>query len=90
MQPILVAVVYGSALVLALALLYFFHAKWYWHALSAAGAFVVGLMPPIEGAWRPPDLLVGFVFVFLFVWGLGAPLFRAHHHPPRSRVERHA
>ncbi len=89
MQPILVALVYGSALVLALALLYFFQAKWYWHALSVAAAFAIGLMPPFE-AWRPPDLLVGFVFVFLFVWGFGAPFFRRRHRHPRPHAERHA
>jgi hypothetical protein len=88
MQPILVAVVYGSALVLVLALLYFFQAKWYWHALSVLAAIAIGLMPPME-TWRPPDLLVGFVFFFLFVWGFGVPFFRTHHYHPRH-AERHA
>ncbi len=88
MQPTLVALVYGSALVLALALLYFFHAKWYWHALSAAAAIVIGLIPPME-TWRPPDLLVGFVVLFLLVWGVGAPLFKTHHYHPR-KAEHHA
>lgn len=87
MQPLLVAVVYSAALLLALALLYFFHVKWYWHALSVVGALAIGLMPPSE-AWRPPDLLVGFVFVFLFVWGIGAALFKTRHHG--SQIEHHA
>ncbi|MGE5568042.1 MAG: hypothetical protein ACM3S5_03300 [Rhodospirillales bacterium] len=78
MNPVLVLLVYGSAFLLALVLLYFYCVGWYWHALSAIAAFVIGLMPPPE-AWQPPDLLVGFLFVFLFVWGFGAPFFRGRH-----------
>jgi hypothetical protein len=87
MQPLLVVVVYSAALLLALALLYFFRAKWYWHVLSVIAAVAVGLAPPHE-AWQPPDLLVGFVFVFLFVWGIGAPFTKTFHR--RSRVAHHA
>ena len=78
MQAVWVALTYVSAVVVALALLYAFHARWYWHALSVLAALALGLTPPPEG-WQPPDLLVGSVFVFLLVWGIGAPLFRAHH-----------
>jgi len=78
MNPVLVFLVYGAAFLLALVLLYFYRVGWYWHALSVIAAFVIGLMPPLE-AWQPPDLLVGFFFVFLFVWGFGAPFFRARH-----------
>jgi hypothetical protein len=46
--------------------------------LSILAALAIGLTPPPEG-WHPPDLLVGSVFLFLFVWGIGAPFFRAHH-----------
>ncbi|MGE5645017.1 MAG: hypothetical protein ACM336_04415 [Acidobacteriota bacterium] len=84
MQPLLVALVYGSCLALAVALLYFFHARWYWHALSLAASLGVGLTP-LPAEWKIPDLLVGAVFVFLFVWGLGLPLFRlreAREHTP--------
>jgi hypothetical protein len=84
MQPILVALVYGLCLALAVALLYFFHARWYWHALSLAAALGLGLAP-LPSDWKIPDLLVGAAFLFLFVWGLGLPLFRthhAHHHTP--------
>lgn len=87
MQPILVGVVYSAALLFALALLYFFPVKWYWHVLSVIGALAIGLMPPIE-AWRPPDLLVGFVFVLLFVWGIGGPLMKWFHLHPH--IEHHA
>jgi hypothetical protein len=78
MQVVWVGLAFGSAILLALALLYAFHARWYWHVLSILAALAIGLTPPPE-RWRPPDLLVGSVFLFLFVWGLGAPLFRAHH-----------
>jgi hypothetical protein len=78
MQVVWVGLAFGSAILLALALLYAFHARWYWHVLSILAALAIGLTPPPE-RWRPPDLLVGSVFLFLFVWGLGAALFRAHH-----------
>lgn len=78
----LVALVYGSALVLAFVLLYFFHTRWYWHALSVVAALALGFVPPDivpipAGVTR--DLAVGFLFLLLIVWGLGAPLFYKHH-----------
>ncbi|HOL72976.1 MAG TPA: hypothetical protein PLA43_16345 [Bryobacteraceae bacterium] len=87
MNPLLVFVVYGAAFLLALALLYRYCVGWYWHALSIVIAFVIGLTPFPEG-WRPPDLVVGFFFVFLFVWGFGAPFFRGRHR--RSLTQRNA
>ena len=84
MNPVWVFLVYGSSFVLALALLYLFHARWYWHILSVALALVVGLLrfPP---EFRPPDLVVGFVFFLLLVWGIAAPLFAWKH----GRVPEH-
>ena len=79
MQPVLVAVVYVAALVLALVLLFSFRVKWYWHVPSILAALAVGLVPPM-GSWWPPDLVVGFVFVLLLVWGIGGLLPRMHHH----------
>jgi hypothetical protein len=81
----MVFVVYGAAAVLALALLYFIHANWYWHVLSLVAALAVGFMPadmiPVPAAWGTTrDILVGGVFIFLAVWGIAAPLFRRHHH----------
>ena len=87
MQSAWVALAFGSAILLALALLYAFHARWYWHVLSILAAGAVGLTPPPEG-WRPPDLLVGAVFFFLFVWGIGAPFFRARHRESERRLSR--
>ena len=71
----------------SLALLYFFHANWYWHVMSVSLALVIGLIPPpdmipVPAAWGTTrDLVVGAIFTFLVVWGLGAPLFRRHHQP---------
>ena len=85
----MVFLTYGSAAALALVLLYFFHAHWYWHVVSVAAALAIGLVPPamvpIPAAWGATrDLTIGFVFLFLIVWGLGAPLFRRHHQTPHA------
>ena len=82
----MVFLLYAGAAALALALLYFFHANWYWHALSVAVALAIGAIPadaiPLPAAWGSArDMTIGGVFLFLMVWGLGAPLFRRHHHP---------
>ena len=86
MQTLSVLLVFSAAVLLALSLLYFFHARWVWHVLSIAAAMAVGLTPPPEN-WRPPDLLVGFVFLFLFVWGAGAPLFWKRHREEARSIE---
>jgi hypothetical protein len=78
MSPLWVVLVYGSSVLLAVLLLYFFHSRsWYWHIVSAALAIALGLIPlPAEWAGPKTDLLVGFLFLLLLVWGLAAPLFR--------------
>jgi len=84
----IVFAVYGSVIVVALAVLHFFRARrWYWHALSVLLALVIGLMPMPAG-WNTPahELSIGSVFLFLFVWGACAPLFPRHGHGG----ERHA
>ena len=73
--------VYGSAAVVALVLLHLFRGvRWYWHILALLVAFAVGLVPLPE-SWQSPyrDVIVGAVFLLLFVWGVGFPLFRKHH-----------
>jgi hypothetical protein len=87
MNPLLVILVYGSAMALSLALLYFFHAPWYWRILSLAAALVLGLMP-LPPEWKIPDLVVGFVVLFLLVWGAAAPAFR--HVYRRREILKHA
>ncbi len=78
----LVILAYGIAFVLAIVLLRFFHGRhcqWYWHVGAILLAFGIGLVPAPEG-WSGPvlDVAVGSLFVFLFMWGAAAPLFRAH------------
>jgi hypothetical protein len=88
MASYVVMLSYGAAVVLALALLYFLEPiRWYWHVLSVAVAFAIGLAP-LPAEWHGPanDLIVGAVFLFLFTWGVCAPLFRKFHH----QRERHA
>jgi hypothetical protein len=83
-SPSLVALCYGSALVVSLALLWYFGVKhWYWHVFSFVLAIAIGLTP-LPDAFNTPQmtLVVGWVFLFLFVWGVGAPFFvLAHEHP---------
>ncbi|HWB98589.1 MAG TPA: hypothetical protein VG672_17890 [Bryobacteraceae bacterium] len=77
---------YGVSLALAVLLLYFFHARsWYWHMLSVLCALALGLLPPLE-KWQGPayDLMLGSVFVFLLIWGIGGMLMF------KTRHERHA
>jgi hypothetical protein len=78
MASYVVMLSYGAAVLLALALLFFLEPiRWYWHVLSVAVAFAIGLTPLPE-AWHGPanDLIVGALFLFLLTWGVCAPLFR--------------
>ena len=83
----LAALVFGCALVLAIAVLYLYHAKsWYWHLLSIALALTLGFLPPLPEAWRGTvtDLITGCLFLFLFVWGLGGLILYRRHHPKHA------
>ena len=88
MSSVWVFAAYGCAAGLPVVLLHFFRARsWYWHALSIGLGLALGLTPmPVE--WSSPgvDLTIGSVFIFLLIWGLAAPLFRAprHMHPRTS------
>ena len=87
MASYIVILSYGAAVVAALALVYFFHAHWIWHVLSICAAIGIGLTPVPEAYQGPrTDLVVGTVFVFLVVWGLGALFVR--HVPARVRHHR--
>lgn len=84
MSPYLVALCYSSALALALVLLWYFGPKhWYWHVLSVVAALALGMVP-LPGPWSSPEatLAVGWVFLFLFTWGIAGPFFVLAHHPP--------
>ncbi|HBY58736.1 MAG TPA: hypothetical protein DEH78_02865 [Solibacterales bacterium] len=82
MSSSVVSLVYGGSALLAVALLYFFHARhWYWHLLAIAAAIGIGLIPiPIQYASPVTDMSVGAVVIFLLFWGLLAPLFRVSGH----------
>jgi len=89
MSSVWVMLVYGCAAGGALLLLYFFRARsWYWHVMSIAAAVAFGVTPPPEG-WGGPrfDLAVGSTFVFFFLWGAAAPLFRRARPSPRTQAD---
>ena len=86
MSTFLVGLCYGSALVVALGLLWYFGpARWYWHLLSSLAALALG-MYPMSGSWNTPagTLAIGWVFIVLFVWAIAAPVFAlSDQHPHR-------
>ena len=78
MSAMLILGVYGVAVLLAIGLGYLYGPKaWYLHLLSLVAAFALGLMPTPDG-WhgKAYDLTVGFLFVFLSLWGIGIVAFR--------------
>jgi hypothetical protein len=82
MSGMLAVLVYLLAMGLPLYLLYHFHSQaWYWHSLAIAAAICLGLIPipaPLQGAEF--DLIFGFLFIALLIWGVcGLLLFRTHH-----------
>jgi hypothetical protein len=85
----MVFLLYAAAVLGALLLLYFFHARWYWHVLSVVLALAIGLAPPawipLPAAWgMSRDVVLGCVFLFLVVWGLCAPFFAWAREPGRG------
>ena len=82
MSDLVVALAYGTSVAVAFACLYVFRAKaWYLHALSVAAAFGLGVTP-LPASWHTPrhDVIVGSIFLLLFVWGAAAPFFRGRAH----------
>ena len=60
--------------------------------VSVLTALAIGLVPPgmipVPGTWGVArDITIGFVFIFLIVWGGGAPLFRRHHQTPHPKPQ---
>jgi len=55
---------------------------WYWHGLAIATALVLGFIPtPVEFKGVAMDLLFGFAFILLMVWGIGGlVVYRPHLH----------
>jgi len=82
-----ILLIYGSAVALAAAALYVFGSRrWYWHALSVIAAVGLGLAPAPPETWRGQtyDVILGFFFVLMVVWGLGGSL------PIKTHRTRHA
>ena len=79
-MSIVVFAAYCGAALLALALVYLFHARWYWHAFSVLAALALGFAPPVPG-WDGPsrDLFYGLVILFLFIWGVAEPFLHRFH-----------
>lgn len=91
MSPFLVALCYGSAALLSLAVLWRFGAfRWYFHLAAIAVALWIGFIP-LTGVWSQPHmtLLVGWFFTVLFLWGIGGPLFAVMHQRPHHFHWRH-
>jgi hypothetical protein len=93
MASALVVLIYLVALAFPVYLLWHFRAQaWYWHMLSVAAALALGFVPTPPG-WKMPafDLVFGFSFIFLMVWGIGGlvlfPSREDHgHHERRHHV----
>ena len=82
MSGMLAVLVYLLAMGIPLYLLYHFHAQaWYWHSLAVAAAIGLGFIPiPTEMQNPAFDLVFGFVFIALLIWGVcGLLLFHTHH-----------
>jgi hypothetical protein len=91
MSPTLVTLCYGSALVLASLLLWHFGVRhWYWHVFSFGAAMALGLTP-LPQVFNTPNmtLLVGWVFTFLFVWGIGGGIKVLIEHAPQAGHRHH-
>jgi hypothetical protein len=73
MSSVLIVSVYLVALAFPIYLLYHFRAQhWYWHLLCVAAALALGFVPtPAEWKTKAFDLLFGFTFIALMVWGVG-------------------
>ena len=83
MPTILAVLVYLLAMGLPVLLLHRFHAQhWIWHAVAVVAAVGLGFVPIPPGLQRPGfDLLFGFVFIGLMVWGAGGLiLYHTHEH----------
>jgi hypothetical protein len=85
MSPIPAVLIYLAAMALPALLLYHFHAlHWSLHLLALAAAIGLGFVPIPPELQRPGfDLLFGFVFVSLLIWGAGGLVLystQEHHH----------
>jgi len=89
MFNMLAVLLYLLAIGLPIFLLYRFHSRsWYWHLLALAAAMALGFVPT-PPAWKTEalDLVFGFAFILLLVWGIGGLVV---FHPRHSHREKHA
>jgi hypothetical protein len=83
MFSMLAVLVYLAAIALPIWLLHRYGSQlWLWHGLSIATGIVLGFIPvPVGLKGVAVDLLFGFVFTFLMVWGAGGlVVYRPHLH----------
>ena len=71
---------YVAAMAIPAWLLYYFGSEpWYWHLLAILAGLVLGFVPIPALSSQSFDLVIGFVFVFLMVWGIcGLFMWRPH------------
>lgn len=81
MNPVIM-LVYGAAVLAAVGVLALKRAsRWYWHLLGIVAALALGLTPiPPSINNNTTTVIIGVIFLFLMVWGIGAPFF-----PRRAR-----
>ncbi|HTP86172.1 MAG TPA: hypothetical protein VMJ34_04460 [Bryobacteraceae bacterium] len=83
MPTILAVLVYLVAMGLPVLLLQHFHSQhWLWHTFAVVAAVGLGFVPIPPEYQRPGfDLLFGFVFISLMIWGAGGLiLYHSHGH----------
>lgn len=91
MFGMLAVLVYLLAMGIPIYLLYHFHSQpWYWHTLAVLTAIALGFLPIPIALQKPEfDLLFGFTFIVLTIWGAGGLLlFRTH--PDTPHRQKHA
>ena len=86
MSSMWAVLIYAVAIGIPLLVLYLYgSAHWYWHVFAILAALAVGLIPPplqLQGVTF--DVLYGFAFIFLMVWGIGGIVVFRPHHPKHA------
>ena len=88
MFGMLAVLIYLLAMGMPIFLLYRFHSQaWYWHSLSVLAAITLGFTPMPFALQKPEfDLLFGFTFIVLMIWGAGGLIMFRPHHQPHHRT----
>jgi hypothetical protein len=88
MFSVLAILVYLAAIGIPIWLVYEYGTvSWYWHCLALAAAIGLGFLP-IPAILQGPayDLLFGFAFIVLMMWGAGGIIFyHLHGHHAKHR-----